>query len=83
MRAVWPSFNAGEWAERLRVDRDAVHEAASLPSFGAAWTLLETLSPRLVRERLQIAALPRETAIAARILNQVRALERAPALAER
>lgn len=83
MRAAWPSFNAGEWAERLRVDRDAVHEAASLPSFGAAWTLLETLSPRLVRERLQIAALPRETAIAARILNQVRALERAPALAER
>jgi hypothetical protein len=83
MRAAWPALNVYEWADRLRVDLDVLREAASLPSFGAGWTMLETLSPRLARQRLQIAALPRETAIATRILGHLRALERAPALADR
>jgi GT2 family glycosyltransferase len=81
VRAAWDEFDPAHWARRLWLDAEIVREAGTLTCFGAAWAEFERLSPRLARRRLEIAALPRETAIATRILDHVRAWERRPILA--
>jgi hypothetical protein len=81
LRAAWPNVDAAAWAARLRIAPSAMRDVLARDSFGEAWTEIEALSPRLTRTRLEIAALARETALVARVLDLVRARVRAPATA--
>ena len=76
LRAQGGRVAAGELAADLGLDGAVVEGLLRGPHFGAAWSSLSALSPRLARRRVAFAALPAEIEAATRLLD---ALRRVPA----
>ncbi|MBC7801618.1 MAG: glycosyltransferase family 2 protein [Gemmatimonadaceae bacterium] len=57
---------------RLACDPDHIDAALAQPTFGRAWAIIEANSPHLRHRAVAVAALPRETAAAERLLTALR-----------
>jgi len=84
LRRAWASgrleLQAKIWADRLGVSAEAFHDSVHQLSFGQAWAQLEALSPRLARQLVTGAELKRELRRIRRLVEAVRAHDRATSL---